>query len=479
MIELRLTRQRRTLLAAILFFAAAFTFAFTSPVSSAADPDQPAKLAAFRQKVKHIVVIYQENWSFDGLYGKFPGANGIANATETVAQTDRRGKVYEVLPQPMNTEWVPAVPDRRFPGDLPIAPFDLNQFVKPDDKTGDLAHRFYHEQFQINGGKMDRYVAWSDAGGLVMSYYDATNLPEGKLAQEFTLCDNFFHAAFGGSFLNHIWLIAAATPKWENAPPQFIVRSPQDQRYFADGLVAPDGYAVNTVFSVNHPFPPNLNDPKYKGPKPQMPSIKNMDTIGDRLSDKGIAWAWYSGGWDRALAGDPDKEFNKLFQCHHQPFVYFEKYADGTEARKEHLKDEKDFRAAVTNGSLPAVSFVKPFGENNEHPGYASLTRGQKHVADLVKEIRESQLWDDTVIVICYDENGGRWDHVPPPKIDEWGPGTRVPAIVISPFAKRKHIDHTQYDTTAILRLIEERYELEPLGTRDRDTGDLLNAMSF
>src|SRR5436309_7024187 len=84
--------------------------------------------------------------------------------------------------------------------------------------TGDLVHRFYQEQYQVDGGKMDKFVAWSDAAGLVLSYYDATNMPEGKLAQQFTLADNFFHAAFGGSFLNHFWLICACTPTNPNAP---------------------------------------------------------------------------------------------------------------------------------------------------------------------------------------------------------------------------------------------------------------------
>ncbi|HZZ73238.1 MAG TPA: alkaline phosphatase family protein [Pirellulales bacterium] len=441
-------------------------------IAAAAQAAEPAAaLATFRQKVHHIIVIYQENWSFDGLYGKFPGANGLENAKATAKQTDRRDRPYQVLPQPLDTDWSPPIPDRRFPLDLPVGPFDLSKFVKPEDKTGDLIHRFYREQYQIHGGKMDHYVAWSDAGGLVMSYYDATNLPEGKLAQEFTLCDNFFHAAFGGSFLNHIWLVAAASPTWPEAPPELLIR--KDPNHFADGVVTDDGYAVNTCVSINHPHPLNAKNPKYL-----LPSIK-LPTIGDRLSDKKIDWAWYSGGWNRALAGDPDPEFNSLFQFHHQPFVYFESFADGTQAKKDHLKDEQDFFAATKAGNLPPVCFVKPFGADNEHPGYASLSLGQQHVADLVEAVRKSKLWNDSVIVICYDENGGRWDHVPPPKIDRWGPGTRVPAIVISPFAKRGFIDHTQYDTTAVLKLIEERYDLSPLGARDRDTGDLLHALQF
>ena len=122
---------------------------------------------------------------------------------------------------------------------------------------------------------------------------------------------------------------------------------------------------------------------------------------------------------------------------------------------------------------------MKPLGPDNEHPGYAALLRGQQHVADLVNRIRPSAAWKDTIIIITYDENGGRWDHVAPPVVDRWGPGTRVPTIVISPFAGRGFIDHTQYDTTSILKLIEQRFDLQPLSTRDAAAASLLPALKL
>src|ERR1051326_571357 len=170
------------------------------------------------QQINHIVVIYQENWSFDSLYGHFPGANGVDQAAATTPQVDKDGKPYATLPQALNTDFSPAVPDPRFPADMPVAPFDTQKYVGANQLTGDLVHRYYQEQYQIDGGKMDKFVAWSDAAGLVMSYYDATNMPEGKLAHQFTIMDNFFHAAFGGSFLNHQFLVCACAPKWPDAP---------------------------------------------------------------------------------------------------------------------------------------------------------------------------------------------------------------------------------------------------------------------
>jgi phospholipase C len=421
------------------------------------------------QKINHIVVIYQENWSFDSLYGRFPGANGIDNAGATVQQVDKDGKPYTTLPQPMNTTFSPAVADPRFPADLPVAPFDTSKFVAPNQQTGDAVHRYYQEQYQIDGGKMDKFVAWSDAAGLVMSYYDATNMPEGKLAQQFTLMDNFFHSAFGGSFLNHQFLICACAPTWPDAPANIVAQVDANGMMTKDGQVTPDGFAINTSFTVNSPHPGNITDKSLLVPEQTAP------TIGDRLSDKSVSWAWYSGGWNTAVIGHPDP----LFQFHHQAFAFYANYADGTPGRAEHLKDEGDFYGDVIGNKLPAVSFIKPLGADNEHPGYATELNGQQHVADLVSTIQNSPYWADTAIIVTYDEHGGRWDHVPPPVVDKWGPGIRVPTIIISPFARKGFVDHAQYDTTAIMKLIEERWSLQPLNERDARAGDLLTAFDF
>jgi phospholipase C len=426
---------------------------------------QPAGL----EKIQHIIVIYQENWSFDGLYGKFPGADGIANASERVRQMKKDGTPYSTLPQPLDTSKKPPAPDARFPTNLSVVPYDAAKYVPPNQKIGDIVNRALQEQLQINGGRMDGFVAWSENGGLAMSYYDATDLPVGRLAQQYVLADHFFHSAFGGSLFNHFWLVCACTPIWSNAPANLVLQLDAQGVAIKDGSVTPDGYVVHTVYPSNRPYPASIKDPA------QLMPLLTMPTIGDRLSEKGISWAWYSGGWNDAVAGHPDA----LFQFHHQPFNYFAPYAEGTAARAEHLKDIDDFLAALRTGNLPAVAFVKPIGANNEHPGYADLLRGQQYVATLVKAVQESAAWKDSVIIITYDEGGGRWDHVPPPPGDRWGPGVRVPAIIISPYAKRHYVDHTTYETVSILRLIETRWNVAPLGTRDAAANNLLNAFDF
>ena len=410
-------------------------------------------------RLQHVVVIYLENHSFDNLYGSFPGANGLANASGHETQTDGSGNPFVTLPQTASSP---------FPTTLPNAPFDITQFVPADMKIPDLVHRYYQEQQQIDGGQMDKFALVSDARGETMGFYPTATLLLAAEAARYTLCDNFFHAAFGGSFLNHIWLIAARTPVFPNAPASVVAQLDSLGHLAHDGFVTPDGFAVNTSFSVNSPHPAGV-------PANQLVPNQTFATIGDRLTGKKISWAWYSGGFAAALAGNPDP----LFQFHHQPFVYFANYRDGTTAKAQHLKDETEFFTAARNGTLPAVSFIKPLGPDNEHPGYADMVTGEQHVLDLINAIRNGPDWKHAAIIITYDEHGGFWDHVAPPVVDRWGPGSRVPTIIISPLAKRHHVDHHRYDTTSILAFIEHRWGLAPLTDRDAHAGDLTAAFDF
>jgi phospholipase C len=432
----------------------------TSALASkgAADNADDANGEGF-DRLKNIVVIYLENHSFDNLYGEYPGANGLANAGAKATQRDLLGNPFAVLPTP---------PGGAFPSNLPNAPFNIEQYVPIGANPPDLVHRYYQEQMQIDGGKMDKYAAISDAKGLVMGFYHTANLPLTAEAADNTLCDNFFHAAFGGSFLNHIYFISAQAPTFPNAPQSIRAQLDQNGNLIKDGAVTPDGFVINTSFTINNPHPSTV-------PAANLVPNQTLATIGDRLSGKNISWAWYSGGWDDALAGHADP----LFQFHHQPFAFFANYADGTAAKATHLRDEKEFIAAARAGTLPAVSFVKPLGEVNEHPGYTNVLSGEQHVMELLQALRSNPHWKHTAVIITYDENGGFWDHVAPPVIDKWGPGTRVPALVISPLAKHGFVDHNFYDTSSILALIEHRYGLAPLGTRDAAANDMRNAFDF
>ena len=431
------------------------------PVLAQAD-EAPAGLG----KVQHIVVLYLENHSFDNLYGLYPDANGLAQAKNAALQVDASGRPYTILPPVLSGEGNPT-PDPRFPAGLPNAPFSLMPYLRTGELTADMKHRFYQEQEEIDGGKMDRYVLDADAGALPLGYYDGSGLPLWKYAQEFAIGDNYFHAAFGGSFLNHFWLVCACTPVFTNAPDDLVAKL-DGGKLVKDGAVTPDGYAVNTLMPFDGPRTRKTDDAHA------LP-LQTMPTMGDRLSEKNIDWAWYGGGYADAMAGHPAE----LFEVHHQPFLYFANYAKGSLGAKDHLKDEADFMHAIDSDTLPPVAFWKPFGEDDEHPGYASVLKGDQHTADILDRIRHSKSWPDTVVIVTYDENGGQWDHVAPPVRDRWGPGTRVPLIVVSPFAKPGFMDHTQYDTLSILKLIELRYGLKPLTDADAHATPLIGMLDF
>ncbi|MDR3496695.1 MAG: acid phosphatase [Ancalomicrobiaceae bacterium] len=448
-------------------------------------------------KIKHILVIYLENRSFDQVYGLFPGADGLANSknpdgSQKFPQLDPSGKPYDTLPPVLDSDRSPKTKDARFKEGLPNGPFLINNGGKdtgnvgPNETTGDMIHAFFTERAQIDGGKMDHFVSAGDSGSLLMGYYDGARLPLWQYAKDYVLMDNFFHAAFGGSFLNHFWLVCACTPVYPNAPDSVRnatlkladapVIKPSGEP--VEPKVTADYYAVNTLFPENP-------RPVKTGEATILPN-QTLPTIGDRLTEKGIDWRWYSGGWNDAVAEtDPTtgvaSKADPLFQYHHQVFAFFTKYAAGTEGRKQHLKDLTDLVADIANDKLPPVAFYKPIGENNEHPGYTNLIVGERHVRDIIQQVQASPAWASTVIIVTYDEHGGQWDHVAPPtaapKADQFGPGSRVPTLVISPFAKRGFIDHTEYDTTAILKLIETRYGLAPLGTRDAGQADMTNAL--
>ena len=156
------------------------------------------------------------------------------------------------------------------------------------------------------------------------------------------------------------------------------------------------------------------------------------------------------GGWNAALADamqPPDAKRTVInnrepgsinFQPHHHPFNYYARFAPGTADRERHFKDYADLVAGIDRGELPQVAFYKPQGSLNEHPSYTDVLSGDTHIAGLIAKIRASPLWSKSAIIVTYDENGGFWDHVAPPKGDRWGPGTRIPAIIVSPLREAR-----------------------------------------
>ncbi|WP_374348299.1 acid phosphatase [Chitinimonas sp.] len=471
--------------------------------------------AAPLDKIHNIVVIYGENRSFDSLYGLYPGADGLLNLKPAqYLQTDRDGTPFSLLPPIWHEDRKQASAiDPMFAAQPQPAnkPFRIDAppyGIKLGDETRDQVHRFYQSQMQINGGKMDRFAAWSDGGALVMGHYDGSQMKLWQLARRFTLADQFFMGAFGGSFLNHMWLACACTPSFPDAPAKLrsvveddgitlkqTAESPKSALqgppvYVADKSITPDGFAVNTMqpsFQPSGIAPASDGDTTRANPAQHPLPVQTAATLGDRLSAKGVSWAWFGAAWNQAVADGPLPDAQRRaiyhydgdaqgFNAHHQPYNYFANYAPGSAARSEHLKDGEDFERAIGAGTLPQVSFYKPAGKLNQHPG-GDLAAGDAHIAGVVERIMRGPQWKNTLIIVTYDENGGFWDHVAPPKGDRWGPGPRVPTLLISPWVKKGFVDHTVYDTTSIHRLINRRFGLDPL-PGVRAFGDLTAALT-
>src|SRR5450830_1757939 len=388
---------------------------------SACGDDSVDTTTALRSKVKNVVVIYAENRSFDGLYGNFPGANGISSLYDAngkltsayVPQKDRNGNVLATLPQTwggVTAGGVTPVVTQAQSAGLANAPFSIetafqaasNAVLTTATVTRDLYHRFFENQMQINGGANDMFAAWSDAGGLTMGRFDTSGTAMYKLAQQYVLADNI-------------------TPA----------------NYFGDGKF----YAVNTM---QPPYQPSGNAPANvtgsnalyaNATKATTLPAQTATNIGDLLDAKSVTWKWYSGAWNSALADgvqDPSATRSVIyagnsygvattanvdFQPHHQPFNYYAK-ADpvtGAAYRPNHLKDYNDLVADAAAGTLPAVTFYKPEGLYNQHPGYANIKDAATKIADLITKLQASPQWNNMVVVVTYDEFGGTWDHVAPP----------------------------------------------------------------
>jgi acid phosphatase len=527
--------------------------------------------------IRTIVVIYAENRSFDNLFGMYPGANGLRFASRASStQLDRDGTVLSGLPAVWGgtssgvTSGAPLAPQILTQTQTaaylntfnhPFSLLDLYGSASTIDTdpltytNRDLYHRFYENQMQINGGANNKFAAWADSGGLVMMYIpnNTPDHPLWALAQQNVLADNFFQSAFGGSYLNHQFLICSCAPVYPGngttpinpAAPTNPSAAPVPSVLNADGVTltpsatspasaldGPPTFVTSSVitpaiggvfYSVNTsqpPFPPSGNAVASTPPQQSVNLLatntlppQTQTTIGDLLTNAGVDWAYYAGAWSFALNNPPfasgTSAANPNFQYHHQPFNFFAAFdpstPQGAANRAAHLKDggvvtptnvaagslpSSQFLTDILNGSLPAVTFYKPHGTVNEHNGYANVTDGDRHIAAVVAALQQSPQYRHMVIIITYDENGGIWDHVAPPKGDMFGPGSRIPAIIVSPFAKHGFVDHTQYDTTSILRLVTRRWHLPVLpGIVRRDVsllkngyppmGDLTNALDF
>ncbi len=468
-----------------------------------------ADIAGLRWHIEHVIVLFQENRSFDHYFGAYrhPAGAMVTGLLDRDGRIDPRfhglqknpaGIPYSYLPLPANIAAFDTA-------QLENAPFPLAPYLPPNANVPwDPEHHFFRMFAQVHNGAMDRFVALalkrhhapftsgeprdimliaeSRPSGPVLGFYTREDLPHyHRLADEYVLFDHFFQAFSGGSTCNALYLAAAHSALWREAPAS--LRGSFSPPLF-DLPYDPHGVLINDLPPLNGPTAAWGGALKHSPP----PGEQTYPNIGERLNAAGISWAWYNEGWNAVKpwamksafgrdSGSAVVDTGRLYVPHHNPFQYYPSWFNNV--RAGHIRDSEDFFADARAGTLPAVSFVKATGEHDEHPADSAPRWGEKWVMDLLQAVGESPVWDKTAVIITYDEGGGFWDHVPPPRPDAYGCGTRIPALLVSPWARRGYVDHRVADTTSVLAFIETRFGLHPLQKRDAQAYNLLDGLAF
>jgi phospholipase C len=294
---------------------------------------------------------------------------------------------------------------------------------------------------------MDGFIA-AEKGTLTMGYYDRTDIPYyWDYADRYVLDDNFFSSLMGPSFPNHLYIASGTNGPVTNLSYRWVLNG---------GVI--DNASNNFGW--------------------QDVSL-SWATLAEELSNANTPWTWYDGNARPLLPNIWDVL---------PLFTYFQ---DHPSELVQHVKNSQNFVTDIRNGQLPAVSWIIPGGWHpstwpaaclgqspSEHPP-ARSDCGMDYVAYLVNQVMQSQYWQSTAVIVTWDDYGGFYDHVPPPQIDEYGEGFRVPTLVISPWAKHGFIDHTQYEFASFLKLAEVNFNIPSLGTRDVGASDMMNSFDF
>jgi phospholipase C len=395
-------------------------------------PDDSCAGPCPQSNIKHVVVLVQENHTFDNHFGRYctaaPGSNPTCNdgpaCCEAAPQTDPAGTPFGNL------------------DDTAMGTHD------PDHTTA-------CETAEMDNGKMDKYATEACGSPLNVMTADATLIkPYWDLAAQNALADRYFQPVVGQSSSNDMYFARAS----------FV---------FLDNSEAPQN-AVGVKCTLGAGSQTQYPDP----------------TIGDLLTTAGVPWAFYAGGYAAQAAATaqgtcaqrPDDCPSALnfYPCTFDPSdVPFEYYAS-TLDNPQTMKDDGVFFDDLTNGTLPAVSFVRSAGYKSEHPGqFDKLSDGVTYVTNVISAVQRSRYRDATLILFTYDEGGGYFDHVTPPPdstVDQKPYGTRVPFLAIGPFARKNFVSHVIMEHSSVVKFIEWNFlggQTGQLKTRDAVVNNL------
>ncbi|MGC9259114.1 MAG: phospholipase C [Phycisphaerae bacterium] len=326
------------------------------------------------------------------------------------------------------------------PGGRPcIKPFHM----PPGQPLIDLHHSWESAHACYDSGKMDGFV-WAEGTPYTMGYYNQTDIPNyWKYAHAYTLCDRFFSSEMSGSSPNHVYTVAAQSKELNNIGSLAQLRKETDDR---------DGFSFISIVK--------------------------------RFTGKDVSWGYYVE--TQPLPSDAravNASLANLAYPNPREFTLWNPMPGFKEIRDNpkmmaHLMPQTKFYQALQHGKLPQVSWLIPDFQNSEHPP-EPIAQGMWYVTHLINAVMQSRYWHDSVIFLTWDDYGGFYDHVPPPEVDAYGYGPRVPMIVISPYAKRHYISHFTYDFTSVLKFIEDRWHLKNLTLRDLRANDMNDCFNF
>lgn len=490
------------------------------------------KHAGTATPIKHVVVIYGENVSFDHYFATYPNAANTAGEAQQGTGTPAAAfTAAKDTPKGINTLAGAGLLAPNNPNSVQPSRLTPSQAV-----TCDQDHEYTAEQKAYNGGLMDKFVENTSKDacgpgqfgrpGLTMDYYDGNTVTGiWNYAQNYSMSDSHFSTVFGPSSPGALNLVSGQT----HGASEFTAAGQPVKPAASDYTVrAPDANGVGTM--INDPDP--VYDDCSNKSHTTNSNLAGMNgrNIGDMLNDKGVSWGWFQGGFAPTtpatattpascgashtnVAGTSSTDYNP----HHQPFQYYKSTSNphhlapasdaeiGHNGQANHQYDVSDFSKVVNSDNMPAVSFLKAPNYQDGHASYSDPVDEQKFITAQVNAIQQSKNWDSTAVVLAYDDSDGWYDHAAAavknssnnPDDAAWclnaynkgvpmsggyadrcGPGPRQPLVVISPYARKNFVDHTQTDQASILRFIEDNWTTGHIGDASADaTAGSMNAM--
>jgi phospholipase C len=508
--------------AALVVGGAALVLVAASSTVWAQGDTKVASAASFKQAptstpIKHLVVIFDENVSFDHYFGTYPNATNTDGTKFKAASGTPKvdGLSKKLLTANPNT-------------------YDPQRLSPSQALTCDQNHGYGAEQLAYDNGKADQFVQHTETDkctgqpilfgqpGLVMDYYDGNTVTGlWNYAQNYAMSDNSFDATFGPSSPGALNLVAGQTHGVQAVNP--VTHLPVTDAYTS---VSPNGAGVGTVINDPDPAWDDCSDTNHTSAN-ALAAMQGQN-IGDLLNQRNATWGWFQGGFKPtstangyAVCGANHQNVGGVpvvdYSPHHNPFEYYPSTANphhlpptsvaniGHTDQANHEYDMSDFNDAVAANNLPAVSFLKAPEYQDGHAGYSDPLDEQTFLVNTINTLQKSKDWSSTAIVVSYDDSDGWYDHVSP-KItngstdaandqsglcgstkaaggyqDRCGPGPRLPMLVISPYSKRNFVDHTATTQVSILTFIESNWFTGRIGDSsfDAKANSISSMLSF